>query len=365
MNAPSQIKAAFNETNFVAGNGNISGYDRLYLTLTDTRLDGIDDIRNVIIRNDGTRTIRLRDIASVEIQEQQPIFLPDGSTRPLNFFCKVNVVPGEIEQRREDPKSDITLTARLEDRDLGSTVSELQKALSKGLNLPSGYSIALRIRPKLMTAIGAILALMPLALGIGLGAQMQQPQLTVEQAAIIQDLYQMSGRLSRLNRNLLLLAKVENGQFDRNDMDVVEVMDSLQPYFENLTGDLTMERDCRVKTLTLKANRTLFESLVSNLVVNAVRHNRPGGTVTVFLDRYRLTVSNTSDEAALNPDRIFGRFYRPSEKTAGNGLGLAIAKAICDWHRWLIDYTYRDGIHSFTVHFDAGGAATGTTPSRG
>jgi cobalt-zinc-cadmium resistance protein CzcA len=37
------------------------------------------------------------------------------------------------------------------------------------------YAIALRLRPKLMTAIGAILALMPLALGIGLGAQMQQP----------------------------------------------------------------------------------------------------------------------------------------------------------------------------------------------
>jgi cobalt-zinc-cadmium resistance protein CzcA len=37
------------------------------------------------------------------------------------------------------------------------------------------YAIALRIRPKLMTALGAILALSPLALGIGLGAQMQQP----------------------------------------------------------------------------------------------------------------------------------------------------------------------------------------------
>ena len=37
------------------------------------------------------------------------------------------------------------------------------------------YAIALRIRPKLMTAIGATLGLMPLALAIGLGAQMQQP----------------------------------------------------------------------------------------------------------------------------------------------------------------------------------------------
>ena len=37
------------------------------------------------------------------------------------------------------------------------------------------YAISLRIRPKLMTAIGAILALTPLALGEGVGAQMQQP----------------------------------------------------------------------------------------------------------------------------------------------------------------------------------------------
>lgn len=222
---------------------------------------------------------------SPEWLEQQPIFLPDGSTRPLGFFCDVRVIPGEIEQRREDLKSDITLTARLENRDLGSAVADLQSALGSQLHLPSGYSIsyggayseqqqsfhellmilslavllvfavlmflfrewrislailfisvlgicgcllalwltdiplnvssytgiimvvgiiaenaiftvwqykmnrhtggtvseavdyaiALRIRPKLMTAIGAVLALMPLALGFGLGAQMQQP----------------------------------------------------------------------------------------------------------------------------------------------------------------------------------------------
>lgn len=37
------------------------------------------------------------------------------------------------------------------------------------------YAIALRIRPKLMTAIGAVLALLPLTLGWDMGAQMQQP----------------------------------------------------------------------------------------------------------------------------------------------------------------------------------------------
>lgn len=220
-----------------------------------------------------------------EILKKQLIFLPDGSTKPLSFFCDVRIIPGEIEQKREDLKSDITLTARLNGRDLGSTMQDIQTQIKSKLSLPQGYSvvyggaysqqqqsftelimilclaillvftvlmilfrewtisfivlfvsvfsisgcllalwitgvplnvssytgiimivgiiaensiftvhqfrmnrkaggdiresvnyaIALRIRPKLMTAIGAILALMPLALGFGLGAQMQQP----------------------------------------------------------------------------------------------------------------------------------------------------------------------------------------------
>lgn len=231
--------------------------------------------------------LRFTDFAdnSPEKLEKQLIFLPDGSTRPLSFFCRVEVIPGEIEERREDLKSNITLTARLENYDLGSAVRNLKQAFNQQLSLPSGYSIsyggayseqqqsfrelllilclatlsvfcvlmflfrewmisfavlfvslsgtcgclmalwitgiplnvssytgiimivgiiaensiftvhqyrmnrknggnvpesvdyaiALRIRPKLMTAIGAILALMPLALGFGMGAQMQQP----------------------------------------------------------------------------------------------------------------------------------------------------------------------------------------------
>ena len=79
---------------------------------------------------------------SSELLQRQPIFLPDGSTHPLSYFCDVQVVPGEIEQRREDLKSNITLTARLENRDLGTVVDELQQAFASKLHLPAGYSIA-------------------------------------------------------------------------------------------------------------------------------------------------------------------------------------------------------------------------------
>lgn len=70
---PAQIKVAFAQTNFVLGNGNVADYNRLYLSLTDTRIDGLEELRDVIIRNDGERVVRLRDFAEVEIQALEPV----------------------------------------------------------------------------------------------------------------------------------------------------------------------------------------------------------------------------------------------------------------------------------------------------
>jgi cobalt-zinc-cadmium resistance protein CzcA len=222
---------------------------------------------------------------SIDLIKNQLIFSPNGSTRPLSFFAKVNITPGDPELNRENLKSEIEVTARLDNRDMGSAITEIKQVISKNILLPNGYyiefggtyaeqqssfnelllilisaiilvftvllflfrkpgialliifvsilgmggciwalyltniqlnvgsytgiimivgviaenaiftvnqflttyettadvdksinyAISLRIRPKLMTAIGAILALTPLALGIGVGAQMQQP----------------------------------------------------------------------------------------------------------------------------------------------------------------------------------------------
>lgn len=181
---------------------------------------------------------------------------------------------------------------------------------------------------------------------------LQQPEITERQASIIQDLYQMNNRLSRLNRNLLLLAKMENNQFSRTEsVDVVAVVEELLPYLESLSEGLVLKQNLEVGTLPVKANRSLLESMINNLIVNAVRHNKAGGEITLSLSDTQLTVSNTSDEAALDENLMFNRFYRPSEKTQGNGLGLSIVKAVCDYHGWTISYTYSHGKHEFTVRF--------------
>ena len=81
------------------------------------------------------------DHTSLEGLRNQLIFLPDGTTRPLSFFSEIKVLPGEVERRREDLKAAVVITARLDGRDLGSAISEIQSKLKAKLPLPQGYTI--------------------------------------------------------------------------------------------------------------------------------------------------------------------------------------------------------------------------------
>lgn len=226
----------------------------------------------------GSRTFSVADIIKLKI------FLPDGTAVPIRQMAVVTLKSGNAEVERENLQSIGVVTARLDNRDLGSVMKDLQKAVNKNINLPSGYhieyggaykeqqqsftelltiliassllvfsvilflfkdfktaflilvisvlgisgsylalflthtplnvgsytglimivgiigenaiftflqfkesleklsvddaitfAISTRLRPKLMTALGAIIALMPLALGIGAGAQLHQP----------------------------------------------------------------------------------------------------------------------------------------------------------------------------------------------
>ena len=238
--------------------------------------DQLTDLRMVY---PGNRTLSIADI------EKTPIFLPSGKLKPINQLASVKINTGDAEIEREDLQSMGVVSARLENRDLGSVIRDIQKEVSANITLPQGYavvyggayanqqqsfkellmilitssllvfgvilflfkdfsiafiilliavlgisgsymglyfthtalnvgsytglimivgiigenaiftflqfkesvklsgdvdqsiiySISTRLRPKLMTALGAIIALMPIALGIGTGAQLHQP----------------------------------------------------------------------------------------------------------------------------------------------------------------------------------------------
>lgn len=68
-----------------------------------------------------------------------------------------------------------------------------------------------------------------------------------------------------------------------------------------------------------------------------------------FTKAVRFDVGNPSAEGrALDRDKLFRRFA-PTSGAGGNGLGLAIAKAVCDFHHWDIGYRFTGGAHRFIV----------------
>lgn len=161
----------------------------------------------------------------------------------------------------------------------------------------------------------------------------------------INELYNANRRMERLNRDLLLLAKIDNDQFVTNtEVDIVSIIRDIADSLTSLGYKVNTTFSDGQYEIT--ANRTLFESLVNNLAVNALRNS---GQVDVSLTGGKLMVSNPSDNGeALDSSRLFRRFAAtPGSK--GNGLGLAIAKAVCDVHRWDIKYDFVSGNHLFIV----------------
>jgi len=237
-----------------------------------------EQVNSIRLLYPGSRKISIDDLNSLQI------FLPNGKLIPINQLATVKINAGDAEIERQDLQTMGVITARLDNRDLGSVMKDIQKNISSKISLPAGYhieyggayagqqqsfkellmiliaasllvfgvilflfkefkvallilliavlgisgsylalfltgtalnvgsytglimivgiigenaiftflqfkeslqeksvddsiiySISTRLRPKLMTALGAIIALSPLALGIGTGAQLHQP----------------------------------------------------------------------------------------------------------------------------------------------------------------------------------------------
>lgn len=183
---------------------------------------------------------------------------------------------------------------------------------------------------------------------------LQQPDLTETGTNIIQSLYSTSSRMTRLNKNLLLLAKMDNEQFEqRETVDFVKILyEQLSPLRELAESNGIKVTDEVHNTLNVDANSILLESLISNLIVNAIRHNNKDvGIINIILDGKTFSISNTGQSEPLNSDKIFRRFSRTSEEKKGNGLGLSIVRQICLLHKWEIEYQYKDERHTFTLLF--------------
>lgn len=182
---------------------------------------------------------------------------------------------------------------------------------------------------------------------------LQEQSLTQPQSVILQSLYDAASRLSRINKNLLLLAKIENNQFvETTTFSINDLITEALPYFKEQAEQKKLLIDVsNKKTLTVGANKGLTEIMVNNLLLNAIRHNKENGSISILISDRQLTISNSACNKGLNPNEIFQRFGKTSDDAYSSGLGLSIVKEICDRYNWQVRYSYSNELHFFTVQF--------------
>lgn len=180
-----------------------------------------------------------------------------------------------------------------------------------------------------------------------------QLDLNKEQADLLSSLNKDVSRLNRLNKNLLLLSKIDNESYIEKKTIVLndylkKHLDffSEQAHSKNITilTEFTSE-------LTIKGNPALTEVLINNLFLNAIRHNERNGKIIIRTLENELTFLNSGQKTPLAITKLFNRFSKTNPSSQGNGLGLAIIKKISDLNQWKISYSYSNDLHCFTVKF--------------
>lgn len=179
---------------------------------------------------------------------------------------------------------------------------------------------------------------------------MQSDDLTEKQYYLAEEMNKALIRSALINKNLLLLTKIENQQFDSKEQIVIDlllnqIMDELQEYFieKNLVVSATILQD-----IVVKGNKGLIELLINNLIFNAIRYTSSGGAIKVALTKSGFEIRN-SGQHELNSELLFKRFSRLSSDVGGIGLGLSIVQQIVKFHNWEINYRFENNEHVFWV----------------
>jgi signal transduction histidine kinase len=252
------------------------------------------------------------------------------------------------------------LRGRDEFIDLAATLDDLFERLEASFE--SQRHFVANASHELRTPLTAERALLQVALA--------DPDATTDSLrATCRDLVSLSEHQERLIDALLTLASTERGIERREPVDLAVIAANIVAARPG-RADVTMNG--AFAAAVAEGDARLVESLVANLVDNALRHNTPRGRASVatstFEGHARLCVENTG--AVIPPadvERLFEPFQRLDarmRRTEGHGLGLAIVRAIATAHGATLTATARrDGGLTIMVTFPPSNASIASSRS--
>lgn len=194
----------------------------------------------------------------------------------------------------------------------------------------------------------------PLAIAIHkLELILEKNKLDNEQAEQIAEILNIIERLTKLNKSLLLLTKIENNQFINNEDLILndtfkQCLDEYEELLEYKNIQVELIENSELK---LNIDPALAQIIASNLIKNAIVHNVKNGILKIEFKDQQLIVSNSGKKVALDGTKIFDRFQKSNQEQGGSGLGLTILKAICNIYGYQVSYNFKNELHNFEITF--------------
>lgn len=171
-------------------------------------------------------------------------------------------------------------------------------------------------------------------------------------ARLLNDAKQAALRLNKVNKGLLLLAKLENDAFiDKQSILVHEVLQRNFDLMEDLFQTKALKVTLAIQHKEVFVSSSLMEILISNLLSNALSYSPVKGSVSISLTDEYLEIGNEGSPLTFEESKLFTRFGKGSPGLSGNGLGLSIVKQICISYEWNIAYRYAENQHFFKISF--------------
>ncbi|MEO8413417.1 MAG: HAMP domain-containing sensor histidine kinase [Ginsengibacter sp.] len=225
--------------------------------------------------------------------------------------------------------------------------------LNASLNYMTGKMYADYVNMKEFTENAAHEMQTPVAVVLSkLELLLQDDNLKDEQVQSILQSTTALRHLSKLNEGLLLLAKIENNQYETTE--AISLVEITKKYL-HLFDEFIKEKELIIRTnfddqFTIKLHPVLAGSLIANLLGNAIKYNYNGGTIEITVSKNNFHIGNTSMLDPIPADKLFTKMNSSKDKQeSSNGLGLAIVKKIVDVNNLHIIYHGQNGQHSFDI----------------